>query len=156
MSQRLTVRDVSAAAFIKAYAEHLKKGGKFELPKWSEYIKTGVARELGPVQDDWYFHRAAAIARKIYLKKGLGVGALQRHFGGRHRKGTRTEHFRKSSAGVIRTILQQLEAAGTIAQCSKVEAARRGVAESEVGGSGREITSAGQRDLDRIANGIYK
>lgn len=58
MSQRLTVRDVSAAAFIKAYAEHLKKGGKFELPKWSEYIKTGVARELGPVQDDWYFHRA--------------------------------------------------------------------------------------------------
>ena len=59
---------------------------------------------------------AAAIARKIYLKKGLGVGALQRHFGGRHRKGTRTEHFRKSSAGVIRTILQQLEAAGTIAQ----------------------------------------
>ena len=57
---------------------------------------------------------AASIARLIYLKKGLGVGALQRHFGGRHRKGARTEKFRKSSAGVIRTIMQQLEQSGTI------------------------------------------
>ena len=61
---------------------------------------------------------SAAIARLIYLKKGLGVGALQRHFGGRMRKGTRTEKFRKSSAGVIRTILQQLESSGTIVKWS--------------------------------------
>jgi hypothetical protein len=57
-TQRLTVRDVSGHAFIAAYAEHLKKGGKIEVPKWAEYIKTGVARELGPLADDWYFHRA--------------------------------------------------------------------------------------------------
>ena len=60
------------------------------------------------------FAFAAAIARLIYLKKGLGVGALTRHFGGRHRKGTRTEKFRRSSSGVIRHILQQLEESGTI------------------------------------------
>jgi hypothetical protein len=57
---------------------------------------------------------AAAVARLIYLKKGLGVGALTRHFGGRHRKGTRMEKFRKSSAGLIRHVLQQLETIGTV------------------------------------------
>ena len=66
MSQRLTVRDVSGAAFIKAYAEHLKKGGKLEIPKWAEYIKTGVAKELGPIQEDWYYTRAGKLVRAKY------------------------------------------------------------------------------------------
>jgi ribosomal protein S19E (S16A) len=35
------LRDVSAAAFITAYAAHLKKGGKLELPEWVDVVKTG-------------------------------------------------------------------------------------------------------------------
>jgi small subunit ribosomal protein S19e len=152
---KFTVRDVSGADFIRAYADHLKKGGKLELPKYTEYIKTGCSRELNPIQDDWYYIRAAAIARIVYLKKGIGVGALQRHFGQRMRKGTRTEKFRKSSAGIIRTILQQLEATGTIIKCSTAAANATGQQESEFSHmKGREITSEGQRDLDRIAGGI--
>ena len=38
-----TLRDVSAANFIKAYAAHLKKGGKLQLPEWVDVVKT--ARE---------------------------------------------------------------------------------------------------------------
>lgn len=38
-----TLRDVSAAEFIKAYAAHLKKGGKIQLPEWVDVVKT--ARE---------------------------------------------------------------------------------------------------------------
>ena len=38
-----TLRDVSAAEFITAYAAHLKKGGKIALPEWVDVVKT--ARE---------------------------------------------------------------------------------------------------------------
>ena len=75
-SPRLTVRDVSGHAFIAAYAEHLKKGGKLEIPKWAEYIKTGVARELGPIQDDWYFRRAGTCVHATSHFVGCMLGAL--------------------------------------------------------------------------------
>ena len=74
----ITVRDVAPAVFIEAYALHLKNSDRFEIPKWTDLVKTGVHKELGPTDDDWYFVRAASIARKVYLKPGVGVGA-QRH-----------------------------------------------------------------------------
>ena len=50
------------------------------------------------------------MARKVYLRKDLGVGAMRKQFGGRNkRKGTVPEHFAKASGGLIRHILQQLE-----------------------------------------------
>ena len=49
------VRDVPAAAFIAAYAEHLKRSGKIELPKNHEIMKTCVHNELSPLNDDWYY-----------------------------------------------------------------------------------------------------
>ena len=53
---------------------------------------------------------AAAVARKVYLRQDLGVGALRKQFGGRNkRKGTVPEHFAKAAGGLIRHILQQLE-----------------------------------------------
>lgn len=35
-----TLRDVSAAEFIRAYSAHLKKGGKIQLPEWVDVVKT--------------------------------------------------------------------------------------------------------------------
>lgn len=53
---------------------------------------------------------AAAIARKVYMRQDLGVGAMRKMFGGRNkRKGTVPEHFAKAAGGLIRHILQQLE-----------------------------------------------
>ncbi len=50
------------------------------------------------------------MARKVYLRKDLGVGALRKQFGGRNkRKGTVPEHFAKASGGILRHILLQLE-----------------------------------------------
>ena len=60
-------------------------------------MKTGTHKELAPYDPDWYYIRAAAIARKIYLQPGLGVGALQRKFGGSRNRGTRTFTFQKVS-----------------------------------------------------------
>ena len=67
----ITVRDVPAPAFIAAYAEVLKNNDKFVVPKWADVVKTGVHKELAPYDPDWYFIRAAAIARKIYLRQGM-------------------------------------------------------------------------------------
>lgn len=58
-------------------------------------MKTGTLKELGPYDPDWYYTRAAAVARKVYLQPGLGVGALQKKFGGSRNRGTRTFTFGK-------------------------------------------------------------
>lgn len=45
----ITVRDVAPSAFIEAYAFHLKNSDRFEIPKWTDIVKTGVNRELAPL-----------------------------------------------------------------------------------------------------------
>jgi hypothetical protein len=54
----VTVKDVPAGEFIVAYAAHLKRTGKIELPKWSDLVKTSKAKELAPYDSDWYYVRA--------------------------------------------------------------------------------------------------
>jgi small subunit ribosomal protein S19e len=137
----ICVRDVPAKAFIAAYAEHLKNSDKFELPVWADTVKTSVTKELAPYGDDWYYIRAASIARKVYLRPGVGVGALQIWYGGAYRRGTRTEHFRKASAGIIRSVLLQLE------EMKVLEKLPTG---------GRRVTRVGQQDLDRIAGTVIR
>jgi small subunit ribosomal protein S19e len=53
--------------------------------------------------------RAAAVARKVYLRPGRGVGGLRKAFGTSERRGSRTSHHSKASGGLIRHILLQLE-----------------------------------------------
>ncbi|DAD49425.1 TPA_asm: hypothetical protein HUJ06_031977 [Nelumbo nucifera] len=64
--------------FVKAYAAHLKRSGKMELPHWTDIVKTATFKELAPYGPDWYYTRAASMARKIYLRQGIGVGVLER------------------------------------------------------------------------------
>lgn len=52
------VKDVPAEAFIKAYASHLKRSGKLEVPTWVDTVKTGTFKELGPYDPDWFYVRA--------------------------------------------------------------------------------------------------
>ncbi|KAF8037427.1 hypothetical protein BT93_B0354 [Corymbia citriodora subsp. variegata] len=134
-----TVKDVSPHEFVKAYAAHLKRSGKIELPHWTDIVKTAKFKELAPYDPDWYYIRAASMARKIYLRGGLGVGAFRRIYGGSQRNGSRPPHFCKSSGSIARHILQQLESMNII------DAEPRG---------GRRITSSGRRDLDQVAGRI--
>lgn len=48
----------SAEAFISAYASHLKRSGKLEVPTWVDIVKTGPFKELAPYDADWYYVRA--------------------------------------------------------------------------------------------------
>ncbi|KAL8471698.1 hypothetical protein ACS0TY_029081 [Phlomoides rotata] len=109
MATAKNVKDVSPHEFVKAYAAHLKRSGKMELPEWTDIVKTGVLKELAPYDPDWYYIRAASMARKVYLRGGLGVGAFQRIYGGSKRNGSRPPHFGKSSGAIARNILQQLQ-----------------------------------------------
>ena len=132
----VTVKDVEAAKFIKAFAQHLKRQGRFEIPKWSDVVKTGVNKELAPYDPDWLYTRTASIVRKVYIRGGSGVGGFAKVYGGQYRRGTCTNGWKKGSRKVIRYILIQLEEMGLVEQDEN---------------GGRKITKEGQRELDTVA-----
>merc|ERR1712159_765460 len=134
-----TVKDVPADQFIKRCADFLKRQPKFQVPKWADLVKTGHFKELAPYDEDWFHIRAASIARKIYLRPGCGIGALRHWYGGCHRRGTRTSRHATASGAVIRNCLKQLEGQGLVELHSD---------------GGRQITSKGRSELDRIAGSI--
>ncbi|CAE8741167.1 unnamed protein product [Polarella glacialis] len=51
----VTVKDVEPEAFIKAFSQHLKRQGRFEIPKWADVVKTSKAKELPPNDPDSWF-----------------------------------------------------------------------------------------------------
>ena len=88
-----------------------------------------------------FFHLVAAVARHIYLRKSVGIGALAKLHGGRNKRGNRPSHHGDASASVQRKVCQALEKIGVL------ELAADG---------GRRISQDGQRDLDRIATAIVE
>lgn len=83
----------------------------------------------------------AAVARHIYLRKDVGIGALTKLHGGRSNRGNRPSHHANSSASVQRKICQSLEKIGVLEQSDN---------------GGRRISQDGQRDLDRIATAVVE
>ncbi|KAF9916792.1 40S ribosomal protein S19 [Lobosporangium transversale] len=135
----VTVKDINAHDFNRAYAAYLKRSGKLEIPKWVDLVKTGTNKELAPYDPDWFYIRAASVARHIYLRRSVGVGALKKLHGGTVNRGSRPSHHVNSSGSIARKVLQALE------KINVVEADENG---------GRKITVDGQRDLDRIAASV--
>ncbi|BCS23843.1 40S ribosomal protein eS19 [Aspergillus puulaauensis] len=133
----VTVRDVDSQKFITAYAAFLKRQGKLPIPGWVDTVKTSASNELPPQDADWYYVRAAAVARHIYLRKTVGVGRLRKVHGSTRNRGARPAHHVDASGAVERKVLQSLE--------------KIGVLEQDEDKGGRRITQSGQRDLDRIA-----
>ncbi|KAJ2902639.1 40S ribosomal protein s19 [Zalerion maritima] len=131
------VRDVDAQKFIAHYADFLKRQGKLPIPGWVDTVKTGHAKELPPQSPDWFYIRAASVARHVYLRKTVGVGRLRKVHGSAKNRGTRPSKHVDASGSVDRKVMQALEEIGVLEQ------------DEEKGG--RRITESGQRDLDRIA-----
>jgi small subunit ribosomal protein S19e len=131
------VKDVAAQKFITCFAKHMKRQGKFELPKWGDQVKTGVAKELAPYNPDWLYVRAASVARYVYIRGGCGVGSFRKVYGSQQRRGVCTEHYRKGSGKIVRYCMQQLE--------------EMGIMEIDEKTGGRRITPEGQREMDTVA-----
>merc|ERR1719454_2833475 len=105
------VKDVPAAEFIEAFARHLKKGNKIKMPDWLSHYKTACFKDPAPYDPDWLYIRAASVAYQIYMRGKVGVNTLRKHYSGKHRRGTRTEHSRLTAGKCIRYCLLELERA---------------------------------------------
>jgi len=81
--------------------------------------------------------------KQIYKKNIVGVNRLRTKYGSKKNRGFQPEEFRKSGGKIIRTILQQCDAAG-FTEIAKVI---RGVRERK---PGRQLTQKGKDFLEAI------
>ncbi len=137
----VTVYDVEPNLFIEELAKELEK--EIQMPEWAKFVKTGHGRERPPLQDNWWYLRAAAILRQIYIHGPIGVSRLRTRFGNRKNRGHAPEKHAKASGKIIRTILQQLEEKGYI---KHVE-----IKKGKNVYKGRVVTEKGKSFLDKLA-----
>ena len=52
------------------------------IPEWVDIVKTGIAKELAPYDEDWFYTRTASVARHIYIRAPVGVATVQKIYGG--------------------------------------------------------------------------
>ena len=53
-----------------------------KIPEWADIVKTSVAKELAPYDEDWYYTRCASVARHIYVRSPVGVKTITKIYGG--------------------------------------------------------------------------
>ena len=123
--------------FNIALAEELKKIPEFKVPDWAYFVKSSVAKQRVPEDSDFWHKRSASILRQLYIQGVVGVNRLRTRYGARKNRGVRPARFRKASGKIIRTILQQAEAAKLVEKINK-------------GQHGRRLTVKGKEFLDSI------
>ena len=135
-----TVYDVPPDHIIRRVAEELKKRKEIVPPEWAAFAKTGVHKELPPEDPDWWFTRAAAVLRRVYVDGPLGVERMRSFYGGNKNRGSKPNAFRKGSGSILRKSLQQLEAAGFIIHDK----------------TGRRVSPEGMKFLDNLSQEVLK
>ena len=91
-----SVKDVDQQKFVTGFADFLKKSGKMPVPDWADLIKLARFNEQGPLDQDWYFVRAASVARHLYIRSPAGVGSFTKIYGARKSNGCAPSHFTRS------------------------------------------------------------
>lgn len=137
------VYETDAQEYNLKLAEALKGVPEFKEPEWAQFVKSGPAKER-PIEDvDFWHKRSASILKQIYKKGILGVNRLRTKYGSKKDRGMRPEQFRRASGKIIRTILQQSDAAGftEIAQDIKGVRSKK---------PGRQLTKKGKEFLESI------
>jgi small subunit ribosomal protein S19e len=138
-----TLYDVPAEDLIEALADRLAADDAFDEPEWADLVKTGEGRELPPEQADFWHRRTASVLRKVAVDGPVGVQRLRTAYGdskqGSNRYRVRSDQKTRSSGKIVRTALQQLEAAGYVEQ---------------EGSAGRAVTGDGRALLDETATDL--
>lgn len=103
---------------------------------------------MTPLDADWLFYKAAAIARQIYVSRSvnIGIGSLKAFFGRKKRNGVRPPKFIRSSGKIIREIVTQLKKNGYVENYANQEGSTFGLV----------LTRTGRAELDKIATRIVK
>ena len=138
----MRIHAVHPHKLIEAVAKKLEDIDEITPPEWAAYVKTGHMNERPPTQDNWWHIRAASILRKVAMRGPVGTNKLRTLYGGRKNRGHKPDKTFEASGNIIRTCLQQLEAAGLIKQ------------DVVDGRKGRIITAKGQSLLDLTANEV--
>jgi small subunit ribosomal protein S19e len=134
------VYELNSQEYNLKLAKALKEIPEFEQPEWSEFVKSGPAKER-PIDDSDFWHkRAASILRQIYKNKTVGVNRLRNKYGSKKDRGFQPEIFKRAGGKIIRTILQQADKAGFTEIIKNVKGIR----------SGRQLTKKGKEFLEEI------
>ena len=143
-----TVLDVPANKFINELAAFFKEKSVIKLPKYAPLVKTSRANDCEPINPDYIFYKAAAIARKLYLtkSKNIGVGSLRVMFSKKERRGSQPPKTFRAGGKIIRDLVIQLKNAKYIANFGGKEESN----------SGLYLTKSGRSQLDKIASGLMK
>ncbi len=131
------IRTIPATEYNTKLAHELKESGDFEAPTWVAFVKTSSAKQRPNTDPDFWYKRAASILRQAYTRGVIGVGRLRTRYGSRKNRGARPAQFRPAGGKVIRTILQQAEAAGLL---EKIKGRR----------AGRQLTVKGKSFMENI------
>ena len=132
------IRTIDPAKYNKSLAEALKKIPEFKAPDWAVLVKTGTSKKRPTSEEDFWYQRSASILRQIYIKGIVGVERLRTRYGGKKNRGAKPSEFRKSGGKIIRTIVQQADAAGFTEKAKGKKA-------------GRQLTEKGKEFLEGLA-----
>ena len=135
----VSAHDVPSGKLIAALAEQMKSTAGVEQPDWARFVKTGSHAERPPTSSDWWFTRAASLLRKLYLHGPVGLGDLERAYGGSKALHYYPKHHRDAGGSSIRRILKQLEQAELVSKTPK----------------GRVLTSKGRALLDKASKELF-
>ena len=128
------IYDVPAKFLIEEVADKLKT--EIEQPEFTLYVKTGMHVERAPQREDWFYVRMGSVLYRAYKWNVIGTERLRSYYGGRKRRGVKTEHKYKAGGKVIRSAVQHLEKAGYLEKAKP---------------KGRKLTPKGQKLLNEIA-----
>lgn len=127
---------IPSQTLIQKLAERLQADSLVTPPDWSAWVKTAHSKEDMPGNPDWYYIRAAAVLRKLYIKGPAGVKKLRKLFGTQKNRGSKPGKTSLAGGAIIRDIVQQLEKHGLISK-----------AEDE----GRKMTAKGIAFVESVA-----
>ena len=134
------VYELNSQEYNLKLAEALKEIPEFEQPEWSEFVKSGPAKER-PIDDpNFWYKRAASILRQIYKNKTVGVNRFRTKYGSKKNRGYQPEIFKRAGGKIIRTILQQSDKAGFTEIIKDVKGIK----------SGRKLTAKGKEFLEEM------
>jgi small subunit ribosomal protein S19e len=135
----VNAHDVPSAKLIPALAEQMKSVSSVQEPDWARWVKTGSHAERPPADSNWWFTRAASLMRKLYLHGPVGLGDLERSYGGSKALKYYPKHHRDAGGSNIRKILKQLEQAELVTKTPK----------------GRVLSPKGRAMLDKACKDVF-
>jgi len=113
--RKILVTDIQSAEFISALSTKLKKMIDFD--ESLLIYKTSCAKELAPLNDDFQYIRLASIMRKMYIRRDpIGTSRLSKIYSSSKNRGSKPSRSQRGSGGLIRKLLQKLEAKNLICQ----------------------------------------